>query len=257
MYPPQICRLTRGIRMLQWKKTKQIQPVQNAAYRHEYKYEIDNLQAVILRGRLAEIMNMDTHIQGRNGYQVRSLYFDDFDNSCYYDNENGNDPREKFRIRIYNGSDARISLELKKKNMGKTFKQSCPISREQVEALIAGKMLPWEDDADPLMKKFCIWLQTRCARPRVIVNYERIPFTYPDDNVRVTLDMHITASARVEDFFSSDFRGRPVMPLNKHILEVKYDTFIPDYIFRAVQTNHLNRVTCSKYYLCRKFGGIV
>lgn len=242
--------------MLQGKRQTKDLPAQGAQYRHEFKYEIDDLQMLVLRDRLTGLMAADSHAAA-GGYQVRSLYFDDYDNSCYYDNENGNEPREKFRIRIYNGSDSRISLELKKKSMGKTLKLSCPITRSQVEDLIAGRSLEWEDSADPLMKKFCIWLKTRCGRPRIIVNYERIPFVYPDDNVRVTLDRNITASARIEDFFSGEFRGRPVMPLNRHILEVKYDTFMPDYLFRAVQTNHLTRVTCSKYYLCRKFGGIV
>ena len=227
------------------------------AYRHEYKYDIDDLQVVILNARLTELMGRDTHADGMGGYQVRSLYFDDIDNRCYYDNEDGNEPREKFRIRIYNGSDSKISLELKKKSMGKTLKQSCPITREQVELLIAGQPLPWDEDAPPLMKKFYIWLNTRHGRPKVIVNYERIPFVYPDDNVRITLDRNITASSRIGDFFSKEFHGRPIMPVGRHILEVKFDTLIPDPIFRAVQTNRLNRVTCSKYYLCRKFGGIV
>lgn len=243
--------------MLQSRKQVLKTPEKAPAYRHEYKYEIDELQSVILRERLSELMSRDSHTDTMGGYQVRSLYFDDFRNSCYYDNEDGNEPREKFRIRIYNGSDRRISLELKKKSMGKTLKLSCPMTRSQVEDLIAGRPLEWDDNADPLMKKFCIWLQTRHGRPKIIVNYDRIPFIYRDDNVRVTLDRNITASSRLEDFFAGEFHGRPVMPVNRHILEVKYDTFIPDHIFRAVQTNRLNRVTCSKYYICRKFGGIV
>lgn len=30
-------------------------------------------------------------------YHIRSLYFDDYYNSCYNENEIGTDPREKFR----------------------------------------------------------------------------------------------------------------------------------------------------------------
>lgn len=230
---------------------------QDVMYRHEYKYEIDNLQAALLRNRLFEVMPSDSHADASGGYQVRSLYFDDYDNSCYYDNENGNDEREKFRIRIYNASDERITLELKKKVYGKTQKQSCAITKTQVEALIAGEMPAWDDSADPLMKKFYIWMRTRYASPKVIVNYERIPFVYPDGNVRITLDTNITASAQIDEFFCTEFRGRPVMPVSKQILEVKYDTFLPDHIFHTLQTNQLNRVTCSKYYLCRKFGGAI
>lgn len=230
---------------------------QNVTYRYEYKYEIDNLQAELFKSRLPEVMLADSHANAYGGYQVRSLYFDDYDNSCYYDNENGNDEREKFRIRIYNAADTRISLELKQKKYGKTHKRSCAITKNQVLSLIAGEMLLWDDSADPLMKEFYIWMRTKCASPKIIVNYERIPFVCPDGNVRITIDTNITASVRIDEFFCTEFRGRPIMPVSKQILEVKYDTFLPDYIFRTLQTNHLNRVTCSKYYLCRKFGGII
>lgn len=229
----------------------------DAVFRHEYKYEIDNLQLEILKSKLSQVMLPDSHTNPSGGYQVRSLYFDDYDNSCYYENEDGNDNREKFRIRIYDASDSRITLELKKKVYGKTLKQSCPITKDQVNSLISGESLEWDDGADPLMKKFYIWLQTRYGRPKVIVNYERIPFVCPDGNVRVTLDTNISSSIQLDTFFFPQFQGRPIMPTGRHILEVKFDAFIPDHISRTIPTNQLSRVTCSKYYLCRKLGGIL
>ena len=227
------------------------------AYRHELKYEIDALQLEMLKNRLPEVILPDLHSAADGGYQVRSLYFDDYQNSCYYDNEDGNDPREKFRIRIYNGSDKKISLELKRKQCGKTLKKSCPMTREQVEQLIAGKPLAWDDDAPALMKKFMIWLETRCAGPKVIVNYDRIPYVYPDGNVRITLDTNITASTCFHRFFCDDVLGRPVMTVGKHLLEVKFDEFIPDHVLNTIPVNQLTRTTFSKYYICRKFGGLI
>ena len=226
-------------------------------YRHEFKYEINALQAEILRNRLSDIMQTDRHSGADGIYEVRSLYFDDYSNTCYYENENGTDPREKFRIRIYNGSDEQIRLELKRKESGKTLKRSCPITRQQVEALLSGDMFPWDDAMDPLLKKFYIWSETRIGRPKIIVNYSRVPFVHPDGNVRVTLDMNICASADVQSFFRKTFQGRPIMPSGKHVLEVKFDEFLPDYIAHAVPTYTLSRITCSKYYLCRKFGGLL
>ena len=44
----------------------------------------------------------------------------DYYNSCYMDNVNGADNREKYRIRIYNHSAKNIKLEMKKKIRGKT-----------------------------------------------------------------------------------------------------------------------------------------
>ena len=64
----------------------------------------------MLRTRLSGLISLDAH--AKNGhYTIRSLYFDDYDDRCLLENENGTDPREKFRIRIYNGSAERISLE--------------------------------------------------------------------------------------------------------------------------------------------------
>ena len=239
-------------------RNNRIRPAKpEVSYRHEFKYAVDSLQVEILRSRLTEIMAPDAHVGGTGVYQVRSLYFDDFYNSCYYENEHGTDPREKFRIRIYNGSDARISLELKQKKYGMTHKKSCPMTRGQVEDLIAGKPLAWDDDAPPLMKKFLLWLETRHGEPKVIVNYDRIPFVCPDGNVRVTLDTNIMSSGIPEDFFLPDFRGRPIMPTGRHLMEVKFDEFLPDHISRTLQTEGLSRVTFSKYQLCRKIGGIL
>lgn len=243
--------------MFRYRKKGMLPATPDVSYRHEFKYSVDTVQLEILKSKLIQIMEPDSHVGLSGVYQVRSLYFDDFYNSCYYENENGNDPREKFRIRIYNGSDSRISLELKQKKYGMTHKLSCPMTRNQVDMLMAGEIPQWEDNASPLMNKFLIWLQTRHGGPKVIVNYDRIPFVCPDGNVRVTLDTNIMSSEVLEDFFRRDFPGRPVMPAGRHILEVKYDEFLPDHISRTLQADGLARVTCSKYQLCRKFGGIL
>ena len=79
-------------------------------FRHELKYLISSAEVTMLRTRLSGLISLDAH--AKNGhYTIRSLYFDDYDDRCLLENENGTDPREKFRIRIYNGSAERISLE--------------------------------------------------------------------------------------------------------------------------------------------------
>ncbi len=226
-------------------------------YRHEYKYEIRPKQMEQLKIHLSSIMNLDSHVGADEKYNIRSLYLDDYYNTCFYDNENGVSPRLKFRIRIYNGSDERISLELKRKSHDKTFKQSCRISKENVERLINGKNIVWDDEMDPLLKKLYILVETRQMKPRVIVEYDRIPYVYSDGNVRVTIDHNIRTSASVDRFFQRDIFARPVMPTGKNLMEVKFDELLPDFIKRTIQIYGLRRTTFSKYYLCRKFGGIV
>jgi hypothetical protein len=38
-----------------------------------------------------------------------------------------------------------------------------------------------------------------------------------------------------------------------HLMEVKFDEFLPDYIYRALMLDNLQQTAFSKYYLCRKY----
>jgi hypothetical protein len=225
-------------------------------YRHEYKYAINSHQLETLRSRLPIIMSYDRHSGESGQYNIRSLYFDDLEDSGYYDKENGTDPREKFRIRIYNASSDFIRLELKRKDRGKTLKTACTLTKEQAEAMIEGKGISWDDKMHPLLKRFYVLQETVNLKPKVIVEYERIPFVYEAGNVRATLDLDIRTTADIKSFFDKQTSCRPIMPKGVNLLEVKFDEFLPDYIYQTLQLNHLQQVTFSKYYLCRKFGGI-
>lgn len=222
-------------------------------YRHEFKYICSYGELKMLQIRLSGLMFMDSHA-GREGvYNIRSLYFDDYYDRCLKENEAGTDPREKFRIRIYNHSSSRISLELKKKVRGKTQKLSCPLTKEQCGLLMEGEPPRLSKDDPPILQKLCLMMATALMRPKVIVEYDRVPFIYPQGNVRITLDENIRASGRVDLFLGDRIPLRPVMPAGQHILEVKYDEYLPDFIYRTVQMENLRQTAFSKYYLCRKY----
>ncbi len=198
-------------------------------------------------------MPLDKHVQETGIYNIRSLYFDDYNNRCYYENEDGTDPREKFRIRIYNHSTDKISLECKRKEHGKIYKTSCSLSIEQTKTLMKGQYLRDVANQPELLQKFTYLMMTRKFKPVVIVEYERIPYVYKLGNVRVTLDRNISASKAVDKFLNADIPKRPIMPAGQQLLEVKYDELLPDYIYTNLQLKDLRQTTFSKYYLCRKF----
>ena len=221
-------------------------------YRHEYKYIISDKQMEILKSRVSGIMPKDAHTE--NGqYNIRSLYFDDYYNSCYYENENGTDPREKFRIRIYNHSDERIALECKRKERGKTLKKSCIITKEQCERLMSGRHFDNSELAYPVQRKLTLAMLLRKMEPKVIVEYDRIPYIYRNGNVRVTFDTNISSSTDIASFLNGDVKKRPVMPAGQQLMEVKFDEYLPDFIYQALQLESLQQTAYSKYYLCRKF----
>ena len=231
-------------------------------YRNELKYVCTEAQLQMIEHRIRQYCEKDPHVGADGIYNIRSVYFDDIDNSCFYENENGVNCREKYRIRIYNGNTERITLECKEKRNGKNYKDSCSLTKEQCEAFLNGTF-SWKmiNEKEPdrgrveLLRKFVLKYNTRYMRPKVIVSYERTPYVYQAGNVRITFDRHIAGSSMVQDFLEPVVNGRPVMPTGCHVLEVKYDELLPDFLNNAMQLGTLRRTTYSKYYICRKFSG--
>lgn len=227
-------------------------------YRNELKYVVSVQQMAVLRSRVRFLMALDEHAGGSGKYNIRSVYFDDYRNNCYFENEDGASPREKFRIRIYNASAEEIYLEEKRKEGGKTHKDSCLLSIGQCNAFLEGRGLRDDSGYPPVLRKFSLKYRSELYRPKVIVEYEREPYVYEDGNVRVTFDTFIRSSNRTEAFFEKNMYARSVMPAGFHLLEVKYDEFLPDILYNGLQIDNLQQETFSKYYLCRRYslGGV-
>ncbi len=126
-------------------------------YRNEIKYICSERELCQIEERIRRICKADAHAGAGNAYLVRSAYFDDDRNSCYFENENGIQPREKFRIRIYNNSLERITLECKRKEHGLNHKTSCPLTKDMYRSLIDGSFsggMPenWETKLDAAQK---------------------------------------------------------------------------------------------------------
>lgn len=221
-------------------------------YRHELKYRIDEPQLAVIRARLEALMQYDPHVE--NGlYTIRSMYFDNYANRCFYENESGTDPREKYRIRIYNADDSRISLECKRKERGKTAKTSCILSMKDYDTILNDASLERIGESPELLRKFIVLIRTQRFRPATIVEYERTPFIYRVGNVRVTLDQNIRSSTHFSGFFDENLPTRQILAKGQHLLEVKYDELLPEFIKEALQLGNLQQTAFSKYYLCRRF----
>lgn len=222
-------------------------------FRHELKYICSDAELKILECRLNRVMNLDCHVNDAGAYLIRSVYFDDLNCNNFMENENGNNPREKWRIRAYNMDRSYISLECKRKERDMILKKSCSLTIKEYEALMNGQPeLVCAYEAKPLLRRFAILMMTRHMAPAVIVQYERVPYVYQLGNVRVTFDRNITSSKDYQHFFDRDLCGRPIMPLGHQLLEVKYDEYIPDHIYHAVQLTNMSQTRFSKYQLCMR-----
>lgn len=225
----------------------QIQP------RHEYKHRINHMDYVLLKERLAVMMQRDIHSDKSGEYIVRSLYFDTPKDKALREKINGIDKREKFRLRRYIGTDDYYLLEKKCKQNGLCFKQSCQLTREEIELILTNNFDWMTLDKHHLVQELYAKTRYEQLRPKTIVEYIREPFTYSVGNVRVTFDRDIRTG-----LFSTGFLTNQ-LPLLKTeadlvILEVKYDQFIPEYIVKLLQLDGRKASACSKYAMCRIYG---
>lgn len=221
-------------------------------YRSEWKYCIDNVSLQPIKERLLAIMDRDSHANENGNYEIHSLYFDDFQNTCARENMAGDGIRYKYRIRYYGNNSHLLFLEKKSKNNSFCNKRSCKITKEQFERIIDDDVgdLFWETQ-DKLLQEFCLAVVSKGFKPKVIVNYEREAFVEPINNVRITFDSSISSSNSFDQFLDSDYRKVPILPENMNVMEVKFDDVLPAYIRKMLQVERVNQRSFSKYYLCR------
>lgn len=228
-------------------------------YRHEYKYQIDAMQKEVLKLRAQGVLERDSHAGEKGEYLIRSLYFDSPEDACFYENEDGVDPREKYRIRIYNWDSARISLECKAKTRGMTKKTACLITKDQCARFMEGLIPEADESVSQGQNRLFYRMRERNLRPVVIVQYVRAPYVCLAGNVRVTFDDAISSSNEIDGFLREDIPLRSVLPVGESILEVKWDELLPSYIREQLELDSLRWTAFSKYYLCRRYncyGGV-
>ncbi len=219
-----------------------------ANWRHELKYLCDAIELQAIEKRIQTIMPKDRFADDKGQYLIRSLYFDDYMKSCLKDNEDGNDPRYKWRIRFYNCSDRIINLEKKTKYREMTNKCSCRVTRELVEDIIGGNCFKYFGNSS-LLDEFILECTERQLKPVMLGEYVRKPYIYREGNVRITFDCNISASAQFYKMFETDILKVPVLWTGYHVLEVKWDDFLPDIIYQLIENGHLVQSAFSKFYL--------
>ncbi|WP_017813362.1 MULTISPECIES: polyphosphate polymerase domain-containing protein [Paenibacillus] len=224
----------------------------NKRLRHELKYYIAPNEYEALRRRVATVMRLDRNSIGNEGYHIRSLYFDNINETALFDKNNGAFQRKKYRIRIYNRSDAVIKLERKSKFNEFTAKESASLNRAQFDSLMAGESKFLLESGDLLMREFYYDMLHAQLKPSVVVDYIREAYIYPVSDVRITFDKQLQAGVQSFDIFDPDLVTLESIDGPRQILEVKYNQFLPDFIKHLIQLSSHNRSTISKYVLCKE-----
>lgn len=219
-------------------------------FRHEYKFLLSLAEYAVLRMRFREVFSLDRHVGPEGDYTIRSLYFDDHYNTAYAEKYDGVYKRQKFRIRIYNYSDAVIQLERKIKVDKYILKQSAPLTRAEHERIMNGDVSFLLSSEHDLHKVFYFEYVTNILRPRVVVDYEREPYVMEAGDVRVTFDKNVRAGMENFDIFNPQLTTANVIDPGQLVMEVKYTDFMPSLVRELLPDGASEFQAVSKYVYC-------
>lgn len=220
-------------------------------FRHELKYFINYFDYINIKNKLLTCMERDENSNSDGNYHIRSLYFDDYQNSCLFEKQSGILTRKKYRIRIYNKSNHLIRFEKKSRVSNFIKKESTKISQDIYYDILNNKFNILPNENNNLLTQFYSDINSFLFRPKVIVDYFREAFIWQPNNVRVTFDKNLKSGMLATDIFS-DFNTVSINEDNKLIMEIKYDNYLPHFIQNLLSFDSHERYAISKYVLCRK-----
>lgn len=223
------------------------------ALRHELKFLINYGEYTHLSRTMDFVLQRDPSGDEYNEYPVRSLYFDTINDDFLFEKISGVGNRRKYRIRIYNFSDALIKLECKSKYGDQIAKESLTIPRDLAEQLIAADPTGLDRTSEPLLHDMFREMRLRLLRPVVLVDYVREAYIHPAEDVRITFDKQLHTGMRSIDLFNPRVPTFPVFDDSVIVLEVKYNRMLPDHIQAVLAGITAQRMAVSKYVLCRRF----
>ena len=211
----------------------------------------------MLARMLRALLSRDEHADENAEYHIRSLYFDTIFDDALFEKISGVGMRNKYRIRIYNFSDAFIRMECKSKYGEYIAKRQAVISRDLCEQLMTGDPSGLENTSSGLLREVFREMRLNLLRPVVIVDYTREAYMHPAEDVRVTFDKQLRTGLFSHDLFNPRLPTVPPLAADQVILEVKFNQFLPQYLSDVISlaAGWSSRSAISKYVLCRRFEG--
>lgn len=218
--------------------------------REEKKYLLNTYDYITLCHKLDKILHPDPH-GGRDGYMVRSLYFDTVYDSDFFNKVEGLEKRRKIRLRIYDTESETALLEMKQKQDIYQLKRSLSISREDAVKISQADYSPLLKEGSPFALELYAIMQTEVYRPKAIVEYNRKAYIAKENNIRITFDSLLRSTESSYDIFSSDLNLNPVLGSATTIMEIKYNGFLLSYMKDLLSLADRETLSVSKYILAR------
>lgn len=215
-------------------------------FRNEIKYIIPYEKALKMSGILDQILQRDSY--GEEGrYIVRSQYYDSLDDQDLFDNLQGVMEKRKIRLRIYAPDTEKVKLEYKCKSNTSGRKLSMTITREEARQMEQSQydwLLKREEE---LAGFLYVKMERSIYMPKTIVEYNRLAYTSPVSNVRITFDTNLRGTQTPYGLFEYHPPYLPLLNDELAVMEVKFDHFLPEPIRHIIDGINSVAEANSKY----------
>lgn len=222
----------------------------NEVLRQEKKFLIDLSQFYRYSSHLSQVMQEDAN-NGREGYQIRSLYFDTLEDQDFQEKEDGVELRRKIRLRTYSPYSDFAVLEMKQKQGAMQKKRSLKMAKEDAAKLIKGEYGVLLHYREQFAAECFALMQSRCYRPKAVIDYRRKAFVAKENKIRITFDHHLTGTESNFDIFDGNLMEYPILDPVLGVLEVKYNGFLLSYLKDLLKECGKSELSVSKYCLGR------
>lgn len=223
----------------------------NKVLREEKKFLISVADFLKLSHKVEQVMLGDSH-NGTHGYMIRSLYFDTPFDDDFFEKQAGVELRRKVRLRCYDPNSDFAMLELKQKQGVQQLKRSLRVSKTDGQRLIDGDYGVLLSYQEPFAAEMYALMQSRCYRPKTIVEYNRKAFIAKENKIRITFDNKIVSTESSFDLFNPNLNMNPVLDPYDVVLEVKFNGFLLGYIKELINCTDKSELSVSKYVLARQ-----
>ncbi len=219
-------------------------------FRTELKYYLCLKNYVEFRKALEPFMQKDPFTKkNERSYDVHSIYYDTYSLENYYQKVDGEDEREKFRIRFYNYNEevqanVDLFLELKQKRgpiiKKLRYKTNTKNLKEEIGSL--------DFDSNQMKVSILQNFHLKKMEPVIKISYKREALVCRfDSDLRITFDGSITGA--YSPSFSVKKANNEKMLLNPlyYILEIKTADSLPIWLNHLIKRFSLDLSSFSKY----------
>ena len=232
--------------------------IQQKFSRFEMKYIIRKSISESIQKEIRNFMIYDGYANKelKKNYFVRSLYFENNNYSNFNEKVDGVKLRHKYRIRTYSNKldkNTPIFLELKGRENERTYKTRFFIEQNDLNLFFEKKnyfKLKENYLDNYLIEQFIFDCYRKNLSPKILVDYNRTPYINKSGlYFRLTFDNNIVSLSDSRLYFTSLNSGWRECLAGFTILEVKFESSIPAWFQRIVQSYQLQIRSISKFVI--------